>query len=446
MKNESEQPSIIKVIGVGGAGGNAVRHMIQKDFSGVQFVCANTDVQALAATGAASLLKLGETGLGAGSNPDVGREAAREAKKQVAEALRGANMLFITAGMGGGTGTGAAPVIAEIAREMGILTVGVVTKPFAFEGARRRKQAEAGIYELAQHVNSLVVVLNDKLLEVLGEDVTQKDAFAAADDVLYGAVSGITEVITGAGVVNVDFMDVRTVMSNTGRAMMGYGAAAGPERAATAARQAIACPLLEGVNLASAKGVLVNITASSESLRMREPREVMDIIRGFVDEDATIIYGAVYDDSMGDAIRVTVVATGLEDASGARGTPAAAAPSTVTVPVLTEVVAKPPIEEPAVAKPRTAFDDPWAARERPAVFRSNRASALPLDVDLQELAQGPGPVQGRATPEVPASLPVRQPARPSHERKELAQTRQSHKEGEGWLNDRIPAWLRKAAA
>ena len=302
----------IKVIGVGGAGGNAVAHMIKRGVEGVEFIAANTDAQALQRTGASKLIRLGETGLGAGANPSVGRECAISSRREITQALEGAHMVFITAGMGGGTGTGAASVVAEIAREMGILTVGVVTKPFEFEGNRRSKAAQGGIEELNKHVDSLIVVLNERLLEVLGEDITQLEAFAAADAVLYDATAGIAEIINKPGMINVDFQDVKTVMGERGRAMMGTGKATGAERARIAAEQAIACPLLEGVELKGARGVLVNITASPETLKMKEPREIMAVINQYVDEDAAIIYGAVYDESMGEELRVTVIATGLE--------------------------------------------------------------------------------------------------------------------------------------
>ena len=303
--------TVIKVIGVGGAGGNAVDHMIRNGVSGVEFIAANTDAQALHRGQAKIQVQLGETGLGAGAKPEAGRAAADQARDQIIECLSGAHMAFITAGMGGGTGTGAAPVIAEIAKEMGILTVAVVTKPFSFEGVRRLRAAESGIDELAQHVDSGVVILNEKLEEVLGEDVTMEEAFASADGVLKNAVAGISEIINVPGLINVDFQDVRTVMAEQGMAMMGSASAGGVDRARIAAEQAVASPLLEGVNLAGARGVLVNITADKASLKMRETREIMNTIREFAAEDATIILGAVYDETMSDELRVTVVATGL---------------------------------------------------------------------------------------------------------------------------------------
>ena len=301
----------IKVIGVGGGGSNAVDHMISRHVQGVEFVCANTDAQALSRTLADATIQLGNSGLGAGSKPDKGRESAEAAADDIRQAIRGAHMLFITAGMGGGTGTGAAPVIARIAKDMGILTVAVVTKPFDWEGGRRMTNAEAGLAELEANVDSLVVVLNEKLLEVLGDDITQEEAFAQANDVLKNAVGGIAEIINNYGNVNVDFEDVRTVMGEPGKAMMGTATAAGPDRARIAAEQAVACPLLEGIDLSGAKGVLVLVTASKSSLKLNESMTAMNTIRAYASPDAHVIYGAAYDDALGDDIRVTVLATGL---------------------------------------------------------------------------------------------------------------------------------------
>ena len=302
--------TIIKVIGVGGAGGNAVTHMIESGLQGVDFICANTDQQALGKTNAETKLRLGQNGLGAGAKPDQGRAAAEAARGDIRAAITGANMVFITAGMGGGTGTGAAPVVAEIAKELGILTVGVVTKPFGFEGSRRMRMAEEGIEQLSHHVHSLIVVLNENLYELMDEDATQDDCFKEADKVLYNACAGIAEIINVKGNVNVDFEDVKTIMIEKGQAMMGTGAASGEDRAQRAAELAIACPLLEGVDLHGARGMLVNITAS-RSLKMRETRRIMDTIRSYAAEDANIIFGTAFDDSMGEELRVTVVATGL---------------------------------------------------------------------------------------------------------------------------------------
>ena len=310
--------TVIKVIGVGGAGGNAVDHMIKNGVQGVEFVAANTDAQALARGQTRNQIQLGATGLGAGAKPEAGRAAALEAREQIAEALRGAHMAFITGGMGGGTGTGAAPVVAEVAKEMGILTVAVVTKPFSFEGAKRLQSAESGIQELAEHVDSVIVILNEKLEEVLGDDVSMEEAFASADNVLKNAVAGISEIINVPGLINVDFQDVRTVMSEQGMAMMGSASASGIDRARIAAEEAVASPLLEGVNLSGARGVVVNITANKSSLKLRETKEVMNTIRSFAADDATIIFGAVYDEAMGDELRVTVVATGLGQPAAVR--------------------------------------------------------------------------------------------------------------------------------
>ena len=306
--DQEPNSTVIKVIGVGGAGGNAVEHMIREGVQGVEFICANTDGQALKNSSADIKLQFGP-GLGAGGKPARARELAEAERERIAEALRGAHMVFITAGMGGGTGTGAAPIGAEVARELGILTVAVVTKPFEFEGNRQRL-ADEGLTLLAANVDSLIVILNEKLMEVLGEEIGMKDAFRAADNVLKNAVGGIAEIINVPGLVNVDFEDVRTVMGEMGKAMMGSATAAGVDRARIAAEQAAASPLLEGIELSGARGVLVNITASS-SLGMKEVKEVMNTIRTYAAEDSTIIFGTVFDDAMEDVLRVTVVATGL---------------------------------------------------------------------------------------------------------------------------------------
>jgi len=308
---EFNQGTQIKVIGVGGGGSNAVEHMIARAVQGVEFISANTDAQALMRSSAHRVIQLGESGLGAGSKPEKARDAAEAAVDDIRDAITGAHMLFITAGMGGGTGTGAAPVIARIAKEMGILTVGVVTKPFQWEGGRRMTNADNGLAELEANVDSLIVVLNEKLLEVLGDDICQDEAFAHANDVLKNAVGGIAEIINEYGQVNVDFEDVRTVMGEPGKAMMGTATASGPDRARIAAEQAIACPLLEGIDLSGAKGVLVLVTASKGSLKLSESRQAMNSINAYASTDAHVIFGAAYDDTLGDEIRVTVVATGL---------------------------------------------------------------------------------------------------------------------------------------
>jgi cell division protein FtsZ len=306
--DKDPSPTVIKVIGVGGAGGNAVEHMIRQGVQGVEFICANTDAKALNQLSAGVKLQLGP-GLGAGGKPAKARALAEAERERIAELLTGAHMVFITAGMGGGTGTGAAPIIAEVARELGILTVAVVTKPIEFEG-KRMTLAEQGLAELQQHVDSLIVVLNEKLMEVLGDEVSMLEAFLAADNVLKNAVGGIAEIINVPGLVSVDFEDVRTVMGEMGKAMMGSATAAGVDRARLAAEQAAASPLLEGIELSGARGVLVNITASN-SLGMKEVKEVMNAIRTYAAADATIIFGTVFDDTMEDHLRVTVVATGL---------------------------------------------------------------------------------------------------------------------------------------
>lgn len=347
--------TVIKVIGVGGAGGNAVTHMIRSGVQGVEFICANTDAQALSSSEAPVQIALGRSGLGAGAKPEQGRAAAETARDEIRKVLEGANMVFITAGMGGGTGTGASPIVAEVAKELGVLTVGVVTKPFMFEGKRRMVTANAGIEELSKHVHSLIVVLNENLYDEMGEDATQEECFKMADDVLHNACAGIAEIINVEGNINVDFEDVKTIMGEQGQAMMGIAVASGENRASTAAREAIASPLLEGVDLHGARGVLVNITASRD-LKMRETREIMEIIEGYAADDAHVILGTAYDDTMTDSLRVTVVATGLgrneEQAEEEK----------VTGPQLVET----PVVEPLL---RTGTDDQVAAvsaAEKPA--------------------------------------------------------------------------------
>ena len=307
------QTAEIKVIGVGGGGGNAVHHMISNQVEGVEFICANTDSQALSNIDAKTILQMGSgvtKGLGAGANPEIGRQAALEDRDEIAAILAGADMVFITAGMGGGTGTGAAPIVAEVARELGILTVAIVTKPFPFEGRKRALVAQQGIEALNGHVDSLITIPNEKLLDVLGKDASLLDAFKAANDVLLGAVKGIADLIMNPGMINVDFADVKTVMSEMGMAMMGTGHASGPDRAREAAEAAIRSPLLEDVNLEGARGILVNITAG-ENLSLGEFSEVGDTIEEFASDDATVVIGTVIDPSLKDEIRVTVVATGL---------------------------------------------------------------------------------------------------------------------------------------
>ncbi len=313
LLDAQSQSAVIKVIGVGGGGGNAVSHMVNTGIEGVEFICANTDAQALKGSRVRASLQIGcniTKGLGAGANPDVGRQAAMEDRDRILEAIEGADMLFITAGMGGGTGTGAAPIVAQVAKELGILTVAVVTKPFAMEGAKRMAIAEYGISELGKYVDSLITIPNEKLLSVLGGETTLLDAFKAANQVLQGAVQGIAELITRPGLINVDFADVRTVMAEMGMAMMGSGTSSGEDRAREAAEAAISSPLLEDINLSGANGILVNVTAGMD-LSIGEFQEVGNTVKEFASDDATVVVGTVIDPDMMDRIRVTVVATGL---------------------------------------------------------------------------------------------------------------------------------------
>lgn len=388
MIEEFDQGTQIKVIGVGGGGGNAVQHMIGQGVQGVDFIVANTDAQALNRSSASTLVQLGSTGLGAGAKPEAGRVAAEAAIETIRGALDGAHMLFITAGMGGGTGTGAAPVIARVAREMGILTVGVVTKPFEFEGGRRAKQAEQGVSELEANVDSLIVVLNEKLLEVMGDDVTQEAAFAHANDVLKNAVGGISDIIHMDAFVNVDFEDVKTVMSEPGKAMMGTAIATGPDRARKAAEQAVACPLLEGIDLSGARGVLVLIAASRSSFKLSESRTAMNTIRMYAAEDAHVIFGAAYDESLGDQLRVTVIATGLSGAMRRQQAPltvvqssAAVQPilrtGTDNIPILGQAMAMAPSAGPSTAASQPLQPD-YGSRETPSVWRSARSKVETL--------------------------------------------------------------------
>ena len=375
MIDEFDQGTQIKVIGVGGGGGNAVEHMISQGVLGVEFICANTDAQALHRSNAGTLVQLGTTGLGAGSKPEAGRVSAEEAVERIKESIAGAHMLFITAGMGGGTGTGAAPVIARVAKEMGILTVGVVTKPFDFEGKRRCKQADDGVSELEANVDSLIVVLNEKLLEVMGDDVTQEQAFAHANDVLKNAVGGISDIIHIPGLVNVDFEDVKTVMSEPGKAMMGTAVAGGPDRATKAAEAAVACPLLEGIDLSGARGVLVLIAASKATFKLSESRNAMNAIKRYAAEDAHVIFGTAYDESLGDQLRVTVIATGLNSARKAAITP----PMLVVQQPMHHPVHH-PVQHPAQQALRTGTDN------------------LPILNQVAQVSQGAGNGQGVSAP------------------------------------------------
>ena len=371
LVDSAPQSAVIKVIGVGGGGGNAVRHMIDHQVDGVDFICANTDAQALSDISSKTVLQLGADitkGLGAGANPEVGRAAALEDRDRIADALHGADMVFVTAGMGGGTGTGAAPIVAEVARELGILTVAVVTRPFSFEGKKRLNTAEEGLTEIAQHCDSLITIPNEKLLEVLGSNTTLLDAFKEANDVLLGAVQGIADLIIRPGLVNVDFADVRTVMSEMGSAMMGTGSASGESRAREAAERAINSPLLDDIDLSGARGILVNITAGLD-LSLGEFSEVGATIEDIASEDATVVVGTVIDPDMTDSLKVTVVATGLRNAEAR--------------PTLTTV-------EPAVAaRPVTSgadyedYDLPPGKR-RQATTTVDGQAAVKLDEDLDE--------------------------------------------------------------
>ena len=432
MLNEKPEGTVIKVVGVGGAGGNAVQHMIARGVSGVEFICANTDAQVLKNTTVMHKLQLGESGLGAGAKPEVGRAAADENRERIADLLRDANMVFITAGMGGGTGTGAAPVIAEVAKQLGILTVAVVSKPFEFEGPRRMKVAEEGLKALEQHVDSLIVVLNDKLEEVLGDDIGMDEAFQAADDVLNNAVAGIAEIINVDGHINVDFNDVKTVMGEQGRAMMGTATASGPERSRIAAEEAIASPLLDGVNLAGARGILINISASRETLKSRETKEVVNIIRQSASDDATIIYGFVYDETLEDKLRVTVVATGLggkryidnsgnSTSSGARVSSSNAAPA--------------PSYSPAAAYPQASMAAPMAQVEVESFADyTNNAPAVtaPVEHDMRR-----GTVQTFGSYD--------ELSEPTYMRRQREQAMPKVVNGEDFSDLDVPAFLRRQA-
>ena len=371
LVDSAPQSAVIKVVGVGGGGGNAVRHMIDHEVDGVDFICANTDAQALSDIHSKTLLQLGASitkGLGAGANPEVGRAAAIEDKDRIADALQGADMVFVTAGMGGGTGTGAAPIVAEVAREMGILTVAVVTRPFSFEGKKRLSIAEEGLKEIAQHCDSLITIPNEKLLEVLGSNTTLLDAFKEANDVLLGAVQGIADLIIRPGLVNVDFADVRTVMSEMGSAMMGTGTASGEGRARDAAERAINSPLLDDIDLSGARGILVNITAGLD-LSLGEFSEVGATIEDIASEEATVVVGTVIDPEMTDSLKVTVVATGLRNVE--------------TRPTLTTVEPTAPEKPATVRADYNDYDLPPGKRQQ-ATSATEGQAALKMDADLDE--------------------------------------------------------------
>ncbi len=372
------QNAVIKVIGVGGGGGNAVNHMLSGEIEGVDFICANTDAQALRNSQVRTILQLGSDitkGLGAGANPEIGRQAAMEDRDRLEEVLSGADMVFITAGMGGGTGTGAAPVVAEVAKELGILTVAVVTKPFGFEGTKRMKIAEHGMAELGKYVDSLITIPNEKLMAVLGKEMSLLNAFKTANDVLLHAVQGIAELITRPGLINVDFADVKTVMSEMGAAMMGSGESSGENRAREAAERAIRSPLLEDVNLAGAKGILVNITAGL-NLAIGEFDEVGNTVREFADDDATVVVGTVIDPEMQNEMRVTVVATGLGEVARAE----------LPKPARMEEIKPVKLVNSDVVEPHP---DDYRELERPTVLRNGantrQTSAPALDGNLDYL-------------------------------------------------------------
>jgi len=368
LADDPQQNAVIKVIGVGGGGGNAVQHMVVNNIEGVDFICANTDSQALRKVEARSVIQLGGAvtkGLGAGANPEVGRQAALEDRDRIAEAISGADMIFITAGMGGGTGTGGAPVVAEVAKELGILTVAVVTKPFPFEGKKRSLIAEQGLAQLAESVDSLITIPNEKLLSVLGKNSSLLDAFSAANDVLLGAVQGIADLIIRPGMINVDFADVRTVMSEMGQAMMGTGSATGDNRAREAAESAIGSPLLEDVDLQGARGILVNVTAGLD-LTLGEFTEVGQVIEEFASEHATVVIGTVIDHDLADELKVTVVATGLGVKEASIERPKAIVDNTASVKPVTKV-------------PTTVAD--YAELDKPAHIRNQAAKPTSPRVD-----------------------------------------------------------------
>jgi cell division protein FtsZ len=380
------QNAVIKVIGIGGGGGNAVEHMLAGSIEGVEFITANTDAQALRNSSARTILQLGTDvtkGLGAGANPVIGQQAALEDRERITAILEGTDMVFLTAGMGGGTGTGAAPVFAQVAKELGVLTVAVVTRPFPFEGRKRASIAEEGIKELGQHVDSLIVIPNEKLLSVMGRDVSLLDAFKAANNVLYSAVQGISELITRPGLINVDFADVTTVMQEMGMAMMGSGHASGDDRARKAAKEAISSPLLEDVDLAGARGILVNMTAGLD-MTIGEFEEMGDVIEEFASEEATIVVGTAIDPEMTDEVRVTVIATGVGHQLGqqahsmaantpVRQTAVANKPAPGSAPAGNKPARQPQKQPPAEEKPQKPVRKPmeidYTHLEKPALLR-----------------------------------------------------------------------------
>lgn len=424
MLGKDPRNTVIKVIGVGGGGGNAVQYMVDQGADGIEFIAANTDHQALAMNKAHVLLQLGESGLGAGANPQVGEKAAIDSTEKIRDAVSGAHLLFITAGMGGGTGTGAAPVIAKIAKEEGILTVGVVTKPFSYEGTARKQRAEEGIAHLKEYVDSLIVILNDRLEDEFGEDATMEECFNAANDVLYKACHGIAEIIHTPGLINVDFNDLSTVMREHGTALMGSATASGPNRAEEAAKLAVSSPLLEGSDLTGARGLLVYVTASN-SLKLSEPRKVMKVLSDFVSKGANVIFGSARDDSLGDELRVTVVATGMDSPlteqekaqTGMRpdnmwtgifsGSPAQAdqpAPQAAAAPA-------PRAPEPVKAAPAPEMPH-FAADPTPAAPKHEAAPAAAAP-HFEHKTGETAPLFGAQPLETPAAAPAAAPAKPA---------------------------------
>lgn len=381
VDNAPSSSAVIKVIGVGGGGGNAVNHMVESNIEGVEFICANTDAQALKRVAAKTVLQLGSEitkGLGAGASPEVGRQAATEDRERIAELLQGADMVFITAGMGGGTGTGGAPIVAQVAKELGILTVAVVTRPFPFEGPKRMRAAEEGMEALSEYVDSLITIPNEKLLAVLGKNASLLSAFSAANDVLLGAVQGIAELITSPGIINVDFADVRTVMSEMGMAMMGTGAATGENRAREAAEKAIRSPLLEDIDLHGARGILVNITAGPD-LSIGEFNDVGATVQEFASQEATIVVGTSIDMELSDELRVTVVAAGLE---GLKEKAAVATPQRETVAAARS--AESPdyrkLQQPTVMRQQAAKEQDESAKSRQESRRKSQELDDYLDI------------------------------------------------------------------
>ena len=423
MLGKDPRNTVIKVIGVGGGGGNAVQYMVDQGADGIEFIAANTDHQALAMNKAHVLLQLGESGLGAGANPQVGEKAAIDSTEKIRDAVSGAHLLFITAGMGGGTGTGAAPVIAKIAKEEGILTVCVVTKPFSYEGTARKQRAEEGIAHLKEYVDSLIVILNDRLEDEFGEDATMEECFNAANDVLYKACHGIAEIIHAPGLINVDFNDLSTVMREHGTALMGSATASGPNRAEEAAKLAVSSPLLEGSDLTGARGLLVYVTASN-SLKLSEPRKVMKVLSDFVSKGATVIVGSARDDSRGDELRVTVVATGMDSPlteqekaqTGMRpdnmwtgifsGSPAQADQPAQPAQPAPQAAAAPVKAAPAPEMPHFAADPTPAAPKHEA---APAAAAPHFEHKTGETA----PLFGAQPLETPAAAPAAAPAKPA---------------------------------